>query len=451
MADLLDLSDHEFARQWPQLTAEERREIPADIQRQCTERFRALTPYVGATIASLERINGSSRPEAKPREEDEQQPAGIWPQPLDLEVLAEREPEPPRFIVPGWLPCGYATLLAGHGGVGKSGIALHLAVCIAAGVPFFGIEVERRRSSYLSCEDREGLLHWRLARICRHIGVDLANLRGWLDVRDLVGHDCVLWERDPRTGYTVTSAYASLVHSIEDQGTEFLVVDGVSDTFGGNENAKTEVKRYVNALVAPIPADRGAALLVGHIAKPAASGVPTTEGYSGTTGWHNSVRARWYLFPETRKGEDGERPERTGDLILELQKSNMGRMDQQMRFAWDEAAHLFVGREIVAATASDRAARDRFERAGIPRSLLACPEPVPAASTGQRTAFHVLAAQPAFPDSLRSGSAGRRQFWRHLEVLRAMGAVKEDTYRRADRHYVRALVATTEGARACGK
>jgi len=55
---------------------------------------------------------------------------------VDLEALGEREPERPRFIISDWLPVGYATLLAGHGGVGKSGIALHLAVCAAAGVPF---------------------------------------------------------------------------------------------------------------------------------------------------------------------------------------------------------------------------------------------------------------------------------------------------------------------------
>ena len=443
MADLVDLPDHEFARQWPRLTPEERREIPADVQRQCIERFRTLTPWVDQTIA---------RAEHKGRRGNGQDHAstfvGAWPEPLDLEALAEREPEPPRFIVRDWLPCGYATLLAGHGGVGKSGIALHLTVCIAAGIPFFGIEVERRRSSYVSCEDREGLLHWRLARICRHNGVNLANLRGWLNVRDLVGRDCVLWERDPRTGYTVTTAYGALLHSIEDQATEFLVVDGISDTYGGNENAKTEVKRFVNALVAPIPADRGAALLVGHIAKPAASGIATTEGYSGTTGWHNSVRARWYLYPETRDdGEDAKRPERTGDLILELQKSNMGRIDQQMRFAWDEAAHLFVGRDIVAETLSDRAHRDRLEQDGVLAALRACTDHVPAATSGQRTAYHVLAARPEFPDSLRSGKPARRRFWRHMETLRQMRLVEETSIRRENRHTTLVLRPTVEGAR----
>ena len=35
------------------------------------------------------------------------EPSNVWPQGLDLEALAEREPEKPRFIMPDWLPVGY--------------------------------------------------------------------------------------------------------------------------------------------------------------------------------------------------------------------------------------------------------------------------------------------------------------------------------------------------------
>ncbi len=111
---------------------------------------------------------------------------GLWPESLDLEALTERDPEPPQFIVPGWLPCGYATLFAGHGGVGKSGIALHLALCIAAGLPFFDVPVQRRRALYLSCEDRAAVVHWRLARICTYLGLDLATVRGWLELHERI-------------------------------------------------------------------------------------------------------------------------------------------------------------------------------------------------------------------------------------------------------------------------
>jgi len=372
-----------------------------------------------------------------------------WPQPLDLESLAERDPEPPRFILADMLPVGYATLLAGHGGVGKSTIALYLAVCIAAGIPFFGVEAERRRVLYLSAEDRVNVLHWRLRRICAHLELDLAPLRGWLDVLDLVGHPAVLWQRDPRTGAALTPAYGALDARMREQRTELLVVDGVADAFGGNENVRCEVKTFVNALLALISADSGAVLLVGHVNRPSASAGATGDGYSGSTQWHNAVRARWYLYPETRTGEDGERPERTGDLILELQKSNHGPVDARMRFAWDEDAHLFLGRGVLGASPADRAHRDRVEQHAILAALDGCTEPVPAAASGQRTAFHVLSARPEFPHSLRDGAAGRRRFWRHIEALRQFGSVEVVAYRRKNRHVAEGLALTTEGKRQC--
>lgn len=70
-------------------------------------------------------------------------------------------------------------------------------------------------------------------------------------------------ERDPRTGNTVTAPYGQLETRMRMHAAEVLVVDGISDTYGGNENVRSEVKRYVNAAVALIPANTGAVLLLG--------------------------------------------------------------------------------------------------------------------------------------------------------------------------------------------
>ena len=370
--------------------------------------------------------------------------ATCWPGPLDLPALALKVPEQPAFIVKDWFPCGYTTLLAGHGGVGKSGIALTLAVCIAAGLSFFGMQVERRRVLYLSCEDRENILHWRLTRICEYLGVELASLTDWLDILDLVGYQTILWEKST-TGAALTAAYGELDARIRTHESQVLFVDGISDTFGGNENARSEVKAFINALLALIPADEGAMLLMGHIAKPAANGPSTTEGYSGSTAWHNSVRARWYLYPETQQADDYERAEKTGDLILKLQKSNLGPTNHSMCFKWNEEAHLFTGGEVLGDSVFDRKLQDREERQAILAALLGSTEPVPAAATGQRTAFHVLSARPNFPASLKSGRLGKKRFWRHVEEMRQLGLISEDVIRRANRHTTAVLVATGKG------
>jgi hypothetical protein len=65
---------------------------------------------------------------------------------------------------------------------------------------------------------------------------------------------------------------------------------------------------------------------------------------------------------------------------------------------------------------------------------------VPAATTGKRTAFHVLSARAEFSGTLH-GKAGTKRFWRHVETLRAMRHIEESGYyRNSDRHTVRTLV-----------
>ncbi len=405
---------------------------------------RCNPPLSDSEVATIARSVSRYAP-AQPATENK---GAAWPATLDLADLATHDPEPPRFIVPDWLPSGYATLFAGHGGMGKSALALLLAVCMALGLAFAGIEVARRRVLYLSCEDRAGILHWRLDRICRNLRINLADLAGRLDIVELVGRDSILWERDPRTGYTVTPAYGQLAERVRDSSTEVLMVDGVSDTFAGNENARGEVKRYVNALVALIPPDTGSVLLIGHVAKPTATNAQAGEGYSGSTQWHNAVRARWYLYPETAQGEDNDRAERTGRLLLELQKSNMGRTDQSIPWRWDDDAHLFLPES--APTAFDRKHQQREEERGILLALRGCTVAsivVPAAMQGPRTAYHVLRQRPEFPESLRSGRASVRRFWREIEALRQIRHVEECEYRRTNAHKGLALILTTEGDR----
>lgn len=371
----------------------------------------------------------------------------LWPAPLDLTALGGREPAQPRFIVDDWLPAGYASLLSGHGGVGKSGIALHLAVCIALGRSFFGTKVERRRVMYMSCEDRENVLHWRLARICAFEGVELQELTGWLVIVDLVGKETTLWQGDAHGGGGYTLAFAELDHSFRACEAEVLFVDGIADTFAGNENARVDVKRYINRLISLIDPDNGAIVLIGHVAKPV-GGVANPEGYSGSTGWHNSVRARWYLYPEQQYGDEGK--EKTGDLLLDLQKSNLGAADLQIKFTWHPVHHMFVGAERAAQSFLERGIKERQERAGILLAIEASIDAgvrVPATVQGSRTAYHVLSARPEFPDSLKgSARATVNRFNRHVMEMRQAREVTTEAYKTADRKMTEILIPGRPGA-----
>ena len=379
----------------------------------------------------------------------------LWPDPLDLREMAQREPEPPQFIVSDWLPAGYATMLAGHGGSGKSYIGLHLAACIASGTPWCGVDVERRRVLILACEDRANVLHWRLSRICAHMGIDMAGLADWLVIHELVGQQTILWHPDPMGRSPLTDAHAELSERMREAEADVLMIDGVADTYAGNENDRAQVKKFVNSLLSLIDEERGAVLLLAHVNKSTASGGTTSEGYSGSTQWHNAVRARWYLYPEIRQNDEDERPQKTGELSLELQKSNLGNADRALTFRWDDQAHLFVGRQ--PENGFMASIREENERKAIVAAIAHCREQgdyVPAATTGRRTAYHVCEATGKLTDSLRGGKAKTKRFWRRVEELRSNGTIQEGSIRRANRHSVATLELVqpkTEGVRSCAE
>jgi hypothetical protein len=367
------------------------------------------------------------------RENADEEKAPVWPAPLNLVSLLAVEPAKPRMIINDWLPSGYAAMLAGHGGAGKSSTALHLAAAVAQGRAWYGLSTEARRVVYLSCEDRVDVIHWRLARICQREGWNAADLDGKLLIRDLVGYEAILY-RSSFDGLQPTKGYAELARIMQEDPSAVLIVDGVSDTYGGNENDRGQVKTFVNALVRLVNAD-GAVLLVHHVNKQSANAT-TGEGYSGSTGWHNSVRARWYLRPEMETDDDGARVKADGKLVLELQKTNHGRADQQIPLRWDDDAHMFVPDGEVSRV--DASVQESTERAGILsaiREVLMAGDYVPAAAMGQRTAMHVLSACKSFPNTL-NGRSGKRRFWRHIEHLRRIGVLTEGRIRRAGRHEV---------------
>jgi RecA-family ATPase len=355
----------------------------------------------------------------------------LWPAPLDLASLLATEPTKPRMIVPDWLPAGYATMLAGHGGAGKSSVALHFAAAVALGRSWWGLGADRRRVLYLSCEDRADVVHWRLNRLCAREGWDAADL-SWLLIRDLVGYEAILY-RPSGDGLVPTRAYRELARIMAEDPTALLVVDGVADTYGGNENDRGQVKTFVNALVRLVNAE-GAVLLVHHVNKQSASTAAQQEGYSGSTGWHNSVRARWYLRPETETDEDGKATRVNGKLVLELQKSNLGHADQQIPLRWDDDAHMFVAD--AAPTRFDASLVETEERSGVLssiREVILSGDFVPAAAQGPRTAYHVLSACKSFPHTLKN-RGGKRRFWRHIETLRRNSAITDASIKRAGRH-----------------
>jgi hypothetical protein len=90
---------------------------------------------------------------------------------LRQKVAAAPDPE----IVEGLIPEGKPTMLVGESTIGKTPLAVQLAVCVAAGVPFLGMPVKQGKALLIDYENSEPQLALMLDAITGFLGVDLTD------------------------------------------------------------------------------------------------------------------------------------------------------------------------------------------------------------------------------------------------------------------------------------
>ena len=106
------------------------------------------------------------------------------------------------------------------------------------------------------------------------------------------------------------------------------MLDTVADIFPGNENDRSQVSQFVG-LLRRLAIEANCAVIVS--AHPSLTGINSGTGLSGSTGWHNGVRARMYF--KTAATAAGEEPDKE---LRELQfmKNNYGPLAEPMLLRW---------------------------------------------------------------------------------------------------------------------
>ena len=247
---------------------------------------------------------------------------------VDISDLAYAMPDPQVWWCESYVPAGHVTLLGGHGGAGKSTLALMLAVCIALGWPFMGLRTRRGRVLFFSAEDQGPMVRRRLQKICRETGADPATLAQTLHILDATEADPALFiehrTQGHRTGLT-TATHHALATFIEARQIDVVFADNASDVFDGDEINRALVRGFIRSLALLVRRRNGAVLLLAHVDKQTsrAGKASGSESYSGSTAWHNSVRSRLFLL------ESGP-----GMLELQHQKSNLGPRRAALVLAW---------------------------------------------------------------------------------------------------------------------
>jgi RecA-family ATPase len=252
----------------------------------------------------------------------------------DIAAWAEREPPPRAWAVLERFPLRNVALFSGEGAIGKSILMLQLGVAHVLGRDWLDTMPEPGPFLYLNAEEEDDELHRRLADVAAHYGVSLVELKNDLHILGLASKDAVLGYPDRDGLVQPTPLFHKLKEAACDMRPKLIGLDTSADIFAGNENDRSQVRQFIGLLRSMAIAADAAVILCAH---PSITGIDRNSGLSGSTAWHNSVRARAYMRPI--RTDDGIEPDKALRQI-EYMKSNYGPIANTVTVRWK--AGVFV-------------------------------------------------------------------------------------------------------------
>jgi RecA-family ATPase len=240
---------------------------------------------------------------------------------LDIAGWDENPPPPRPWAVQDRIPLRQPTLFSGEGAIGKSVVELQLCVAHPLGLDWLGSMPEPGPAIYLGAEEEADEIHRRLVDILAFHGKKFSDLNGHLHMLSRAGEDAILAAPNRDGKVVPTPLYEWLLEMACDIKPKHIGIDTSADVYAGSEIDRAQVRQFVGLLRKMAIAANSSVVLLSH---PSLTGINSKSGISGSTGWHNSVRARMYLRAPD-KSENGEDEQPKTDLrILEFMKNNYG-------------------------------------------------------------------------------------------------------------------------------
>jgi RecA-family ATPase len=274
---------------------------------------------------------GSAKPRsAPPQEQKTGQPKTEAP-PLHFIIPSKvwpDKPVPPReWSTLNRFPLRQVALLSGEGAIGKSISLMQLCAAHAFAKDLLSAMPEQGPAIYLGAEDETDELHRRMADIAAHYGAQMSELKD-LHLLSLAGKDAILSYADRNNMVQVTPLFARLKEAAYDIKPKLIGLDTASDLFSGNESDRSQVRQFIGHLRDLAIASNSTVLVCSH---PSLTGINTGSGLSGSTAWHNSVRARAYLHTATTDDGDTPDPELRQ---LDFMKNQYGPVAERVLLRW---------------------------------------------------------------------------------------------------------------------
>jgi len=356
---------------------------------------------------------------------------------LDFDAFADPF-EPIEHFVDKWIPHNEVTLLAGHGGSGKSYVALSLAIHVALGRPFCGLATTVAPVLFFSGEDGAQVVLRRFHSLCKNLMVDPKELQGKLFLLDASDIDPAL-HRESKTN-TETKLLGALTQLVIDKKVGFVVIDNASDTYDDDEIKRAKVRMFVRSLRSRIARPGRAVLLLAHVNKVSAINgrAAGAEDYSGSTAWHNSVRSRLTLNTD---------PKDDSCLTIEHLKANLGPKAKVIQLRWNNGVPLEDGSFTDVGAQAAKAVMDAHRRKEDAEAKVVLVqlikdfnnrgEQVTTSNTGGFSVWHLLNKRTGFPKTVKSSS----DLMDLLAQLQAEGSIYRTVFKTKDRKLKEVFVA----------
>jgi RecA-family ATPase len=293
------------------------------VQAIMAEAFAAVRPAGRPNIVDNKKrdVNEVAAPADEPTDNLEPLPC------VDLAL----NPIPPReWLVSERIPMRNVTLLSGEGAIGKSLLLMQLSGAVVLGKEWIGTLPEQGAALYMSCEEDDDEVRRRMEDVARCLKSTRQEMveRG-LQFLSFAGKDAVLAVPDRFGIMRPTPLFERLRRAAIELRPKLIAVDNLVDVYGGKELDRAQSRQFITTLRG-VAIEANAAVIIS--AHPSLTGIATDTGLSGTTNWHNSVRARMYFKPAP--GDD------TALRVLEVKKNNYGLVSENILLRWRNGVYV---------------------------------------------------------------------------------------------------------------
>jgi RecA-family ATPase len=265
---------------------------------------------------------------------------------IDMSSWDDADPPRREWLIEDYIPMRQPTIISGVGGIGKSILLLQLLAATALGDKWLDLLLPSRGPTiYLGAEDDQDEIHRRLHDILKHYNAKFSDLiEGGFHALSYAGEDAVLASFDRSARIQPTELYARLEHAARMIRPKAIVIDAVSDVFLGDEINRTQVRQF-GSLMRKLSIDSKSSVIIAS--HPSLSGIKSGSGLSGSTQWHNTMRARAF-FRQPGRDDDDASDDGTPDdgrRELDFKKNQYGPLGQIIKLKWSGGLWLPISEQ----------------------------------------------------------------------------------------------------------